>query len=253
MRPFAPALGEAPIQPRSGLDRAIARAPRRSLKALVGRGPVFVLAPHPDDESIGCGGLIAACVRASVPVFVHFLTDGRHSHPGSQSWPPERIAREREGEALRAATLLGLTPDVLSFERVRDGALLFDWEVAERIALRIAEAAQAWPRPVILAPWRSDPHPDHMAAAVIADLVEQAHAKARGLRYLVWALEHGGELPGGGAVSRFAMARWRRHKRRALYAYRTQATGMIEDAPARTIPDLSRVLGRDEIYVRSKA
>jgi LmbE family N-acetylglucosaminyl deacetylase len=254
MKPLTFQLPAVSTRENGEFRRAIARAPRRSLQFLVGCGPLFVLAPHPDDESIGCGGLISACVHAGVRVFVHVLTDGRHSHPASSEWPSDRIAAERECEARRAAVQLGLDPDAVSFERSIDGTLLFDWHAAERIALRVAERVRNWPKPVILAPWRSDPHPDHMAAAVIADLIERAHAHARGLRYLVWA--HAG--PAGDAIDadricRFATSRWRNQKRRAIYAHRTQTSSLIGQHTHRLIPDVERAIDRDEIYLMSRA
>lgn len=249
MRPlrFQPAA-----TPETEIDRLIAGARRASLRALVGDGPVFVLAPHPDDESLGCGGLIAACAAARVPVFVHFLTDGRNSHPGSLEWPPERIAAEREREARGAAALLGLSESALIFERAVDGTLLFDWPVAQALAARVTERASPWPSPVILAPWRGDPHPDHMAAAVIADMVEEKLRGARGLRFFVWTHDHAANgVPEDSSLVRFPMGRWRERKRAAIYAHRTQVLDVIADLPAerRVVPQIDRVLARDELYL----
>lgn len=235
------------VRIRAGSTPAPLRAPRRRLSTLVGRGPLFVLAPHPDDESIGCGGLIAACAKARVPVFVHILTDGRHSHPGSAQWPPERIAQRREEEARRAGAHLGLSEDALRFERAIDGSLLFDWSGANTIAARVAAAARDWERPVIAAPWRGDPHPDHMAAAVIADLTKALCPNARGLSYFVWS--HAMSLPASAELHRFPINRHRRQKRRAIYAHQTQR-GLIDDCDARTaLPDLTAALGDDEFYL----
>ena len=48
-----------------------------------GAEKVMVLAPHMDDETIGCGGTLARHVRAGASVTVVFLTDGRHGGGGS--------------------------------------------------------------------------------------------------------------------------------------------------------------------------
>ncbi|HTI01677.1 MAG TPA: PIG-L family deacetylase, partial [Acidisoma sp.] len=45
---------------------------------LQGRLPL-ILAPHPDDETLGCGGLIAQCCAAGMPPHVAIMTDGSHS------------------------------------------------------------------------------------------------------------------------------------------------------------------------------
>lgn len=252
MKPFRFQRG-AP--PKAGIDHILARARRASLRNLVGEGPVFVLAPHPDDESLGCGGLIAACAATRVPVFIHFLTDGRHSHPGSREWPPDRIAAEREREARSAAGHLGLAEEALAFERAIDGALLFDWVVAQALAARLAARVAPWASPVVLAPWRGDPHPDHMAAAVIADMVEATHGAARGLRYFVWTHENAASgLPDNASVLRFGTGRWLQRKRAAIQAHKTQVSDLIADGPAerRVAPRVDRVLGRDELYLSSE-
>jgi LmbE family N-acetylglucosaminyl deacetylase len=243
---------ERPINERdhANLNAAVAHASVSDPRALVGAGPVFVLAPHPDDESIGCGGLIAACSEAGIPVFVRVLTDGRHSHPGSSTWPPDRVALQREREAQRACACLGVAATALRFERAIDGTLLFDWQRARQIADHIAAAARQWPAPVVVAPWRGDPHPDHMAAAVIADMIETLCSGARGLRYLVW----GDANAAPSAARRFPIGPWREQKRSAILAHESQTGWLIGDGLGRAlVPDLTHALGAYEYYLTSAA
>src|SRR5262245_24685447 len=68
------------------LLRAMLTLPVVTLRDLVGHSPVLVLAPHPDDESLGCGGLIAACQAQGHPVHVLVLTDGAGSHRRSRQY-----------------------------------------------------------------------------------------------------------------------------------------------------------------------
>ena len=82
----------------------------------------MVLAPHPDDESLGCGGMIAAACEAGTPPVVVFITDGAASHPGSRRFDATARRDIREQEARRAAAVLGLAEDRLVFLRLPDGA-----------------------------------------------------------------------------------------------------------------------------------
>src|SRR5690606_38092378 len=49
-------------------------------------GPLLVIAPHPDDETLGCGGVIALATCRNVRVHTVFVTDGGASHPNSAEW-----------------------------------------------------------------------------------------------------------------------------------------------------------------------
>jgi len=70
-----------------------------------------VFAPHPDDETLGCGGTIARRLSEGYDISVVFLTDGRHSltEYGITSRPtPSEMSRIRIEDAIRALRILGL-------------------------------------------------------------------------------------------------------------------------------------------------
>lgn len=71
------------------LLKAAAEALWATIDALTAGKAVTVLAPHPDDESLGCGGALAAAVESGQDVTVVALTDGSGSHPKSKEFPPE--------------------------------------------------------------------------------------------------------------------------------------------------------------------
>src|SRR6185436_21151558 len=66
---------------------------------------VLVISPHPDDESIGCGGTLRGHVLAGDRVEVVFLTSGE---AGGHGKPPDETARIREQEAKAAGSILGV-------------------------------------------------------------------------------------------------------------------------------------------------
>ena len=222
----------------------------RSLVVRIESRPLLVLAPHPDDEAIGCGGLIAACAAAGVPVFVHYLTDGRHSHPDSVDWPPHRIATAREREAVSAACALGLSDQALRFTRETDGALLFDADAAERAFDAVADHARELGEPVIAAPWRSDPHPDHVAAALIAERLEAENPNCGGLRYIIWSdRDYVSVFPG---AQSFDVSAHLHQKLRAIHAYETQTGALIRDcAKPSPMPALRASELHEELYLLS--
>ena len=94
--------------------------PFARLSDVLGKGGVLVVAPHQDDESLACGGLIAAACAAKRRVKIVFVSDGTGSHPRSRTYPRGRLRALREGEARRAAFTLGLAPRHLKFLRLPD-------------------------------------------------------------------------------------------------------------------------------------
>ena len=82
----------------------------------------LVVAPHPDDETIGCGATIARKRAAGTDTWVLVVTDGRHSHRSAQVRPLQ-LAALREEESRRACELLGVDPDQVRFGGFEEGTL----------------------------------------------------------------------------------------------------------------------------------
>jgi LmbE family N-acetylglucosaminyl deacetylase len=128
-------------------------------------GRIVVLAPHMDDETLGCGGTIARHVQAGAQVTVIFLTDGRHGGPSCAGVTgPERDHKQREiiavrkHEAQRAGNVLGVQSIV--FLDAEDMRLNVDVHVA---GLLRAILGREQPDCVYL-PFFLEQHPDHRAA-----------------------------------------------------------------------------------------
>ena len=68
---------------------------------------VLVFSPHPDDETVGCGGSLALHVRAGDPVKVIFLTNGARGDFSGKTNREEYIALRRK-EAMKASQILGI-------------------------------------------------------------------------------------------------------------------------------------------------
>jgi LmbE family N-acetylglucosaminyl deacetylase len=211
---------------------AWSRLPVSGLTGIIGTGSCVVLAPHPDDESLGCGGLIAECVASARPPTILFLTDGTGSHPKSVEYPSDRLRALRQQEAIAAVGALGASADSIHFLDQKDTAAPIEGPAFDAVIAMIVRAAPA-SATAIVAPWRHDPHCDHEAAALMAEHV----ARLRNLRlvsYPVW----GWTLPPAIEIDAPPRAGWRldiaRHlpaKRRAIGAHRSQFGAIITDDP----------------------
>lgn len=84
--------------------------------------PILVASPHPDDETLGCGGLIARCAQLGVPVTVLAMTCGEASHPGDTDWQ-QKLASIRHREQRNALHTLGLASRELISLNLPDGGL----------------------------------------------------------------------------------------------------------------------------------
>jgi LmbE family N-acetylglucosaminyl deacetylase len=142
---------------------------------------LVVVAPHPDDEVLGCGGLIALAVAAGLAVVVVALTDGEAAYPDDPHWTGARLAPARRAELALACAELGVAPASIVHAGLADGGLCAALERAVDLLAGIVRAGDG-----VLVTWSGDGHPDHEAAAD-AVLRACARAGARCIQYPIWA------------------------------------------------------------------
>ncbi len=190
----------------------------------------IILAPHADDESLGCGGLIAMLCAAGRPPLVVILTDGVGSHPGSQTHPPERLRQVRAAEVHEATARLGLDAKHLVLMNQPDTAL----DPNEALAAQLTKLARDRGCATVLGPWIHDPHGDHEVAAKLARLVAAQLPGCRLLHYPVW----GWLLPRTTRLPMAEVAGWRLDitgqltaKQEAIAAHVSQYGELITDSP----------------------
>ncbi len=160
---------------------------------LSGMAELVVVGAHPDDETLGAGGLLATATRLGIDVTVVIATMGERSHPGSPTHPPGELAALRRTEVFAALGFLAPTATVVMLG-LPDGDLARHQDaLADRIRPFVHGAST-----VVAAPWQQDGHPDHTAAGNAA---AQAVAGTGGvlLEYPVWAWHWStpANLPGG--------------------------------------------------------
>lgn len=196
-------------------------------------GLSLVLAPHPDDETLGCGGFIIEACKRGRPPFIVALTDGTGSHPRSISYPPERLRLIRAAELRSAAQILGVPEKQVHYLDLPDTR-------APRQGPEFDDAVQTLVATIhhhsvanLLTSWTYDPHCDHQAAACLASAVAQM-TRVRLLSYPIW----GWLLPPQQSLPitlvrgvRLDVGHMREQKRRALAAHASQYSGLIADDP----------------------
>jgi LmbE family N-acetylglucosaminyl deacetylase len=141
-------------------DAALAAVPDLALDTLAPPGARVVLAaPHPDDEILAWGGLLAMLARRGAEALLVAVTDGDGSHPGSPAWPPARLRATRPRETEAALAALGAAPEVVRLGIFDGGVRSAEAELARRLAALLR------PGDVVVTTWRHDGHPDHEATA----------------------------------------------------------------------------------------
>ena len=238
--------------------RAAEALPLVTLEGLIPQGGALVLAPHPDDESLGCGGLLAALAGAARPARVVVMSDGAGSHPRSRTHPAAVLRALRREEAEEAVAELGVAAPV--FLDLPDGDVPLE---GPRFAAAVeAVVAAAEGVGTLVATLGLDPHKDHVATWAIA----REAARRAGLRllgYPVWAWRH--LYPAMAPVApvtvagpprglRLDIAAQLATKERAVTAHRSQVTRLIADDPEGFIltPAVLSVLLRPfEVYLEA--
>lgn len=148
-----------------------------SPQSLAQVGPVVILAPHPDDETLGCGGLIARRIHEGRRVVVVVLTDGRAllQRFGITSNPtPAEVSQMRKDETRRAVEILGGRVDDIRFLDFENERLVA--QKADALARITALLRELAPSEVYF-PSPFEGHPEH----VVTNEIAKAACAATGL------------------------------------------------------------------------
>jgi glycosyltransferase involved in cell wall biosynthesis/LmbE family N-acetylglucosaminyl deacetylase len=246
-----------------GAYRRALLARARDITPSIADRPALVIAPHPDDETLGCGATIARKTAAGSPVHIAIITDGRGSHRSSII-SPDALARIRCAEAIEAAARLGVDPEHITFLQIPDGESAQNREL---IQSRIVELVQRLRPADVFIPHRIDRNADHRAlGALFESLAREGRLAPRVLAYPVWfwtlrawcvdpsdifsALRR---LAGAMLSVRPVVVRTSGHlgaKRHALAAHRSQTTRLTDEPTWATLDEsfLSHFFRRAELF-----
>jgi LmbE family N-acetylglucosaminyl deacetylase/GT2 family glycosyltransferase len=200
----------------------------RDARSLSGR--VLVLAAHPDDEVLGCGGLLALCAESAAEVRVFVATDGAAGASGDAR---AQAASLRAAESRRAGEHLGVRDFV--FADLPDGRLGLEWALTERLSSEIESFAPDW----LIAPSPFELHADHQALAAAASAALAQRPKLRALLY-------GVNTPVVATVL-FDVSSAAAKKRRALLEFASQDGAQLADKSSAL--DSARTINIDDKQV----
>jgi LmbE family N-acetylglucosaminyl deacetylase len=213
------------------------------------RRSCLVLAPHPDDETLGCGTTIMRRVEADTAVHVVVVADGSTWPPGRD--PAENIAT-RDAELRASCELLGLPGASVTHLNFPEQELHL---AGDSLVDAVSDAIRTWKPAEVLTTSVADPHPDH---AALGEATRRAvvGTGARLVVYPVWQWDHPRSwvrtLRASSRPELVRTAGYLDRKRAAVSAYRSQlaseAGGELTGGYGLGTRFLSRFLGAHEMY-----
>ena len=209
------------------------RLPLATLSELTQDEPFVILSPHPDDETLGAGGLIRQARAKGQHVEVIVLTDGAGSHTQSIEYPTSRLIQVRRQEVADAATILGMPADYLHHLDLPDAHMPISGPVFEKAVQFVRSLVERIGAKTLFVTWHHDPHCDHKAAAAVAQATKRKLPTLKLWAYPIWGwhlnpAEDVGAAPEG---FRLDIVHEADDKRRAIAAHQSQMTDLIQDDP----------------------
>ena len=189
---------------------------------LVAGDGMLCLAPHPDDEVLGCGGLLMLAQRQGLRVHTIIVTAGDQGlEPVSPEASSHALSNPRLDESCTAANTMGL-PEPECWH-LADRELRHAPPLIERILLALRAHQPRW----LLLPALTEPHPDHQALALAGMAAAQRHGGVSLLLYEVGAPTQPNTLVD---ISTVADLKWQALEafasQEALHGYRHHAQSM---------------------------
>jgi N-acetylglucosamine malate deacetylase 1 len=148
----------------------------------------MVFAPHPDDETLGCGGLIALKRDQGAQVWVVLLTNGEASYLYDRTANPDTLPQTRLQEAQQAIAILGVSSSNLLCLNQPDGVLNTLSEAQRRALVQsLQELIETYQPEELYVPHQLDVHTDHEATyGLVKQALARSSSSATLWQYPVW-------------------------------------------------------------------
>ncbi len=191
----------------------------------------LVVAPHPEDESLGCGGAIALLRHMGYRVHVLYFTHGSEINAEKPAATNRYMKPIKTKEAINALAQLGMSEDAADFLHVSGGLVPHQEEAGfeELVRLCLNKLESFLPDTVVL-PYRYHPYKDHDACwEIMQAAVRQMPYPIRVIEYMLWKGEKAGEI-----ITPDTMKPWRldiksvmEQKIKSIAEHRTQKDDLI--------------------------
>lgn len=143
----------------------------------------IIVAPHPDDEALGCSGLIQRMIENGKQVHVVILSGGGKSHHGCCHIDGSTLINSRRDLSRRAAEILGLPFIQLHFLDYPDGSISFNKPETQRLQALIEEISPD----AIFVPHKGEGWSDHIEAGkIVREIIQTKSIPIQLYEYCVW-------------------------------------------------------------------
>ncbi len=207
---------------------------------------LVVVAPHPDDEVLACGGLLAMRAARGLPSMVVAVTDGEASHGGRNLQARAGLGFQRAEESYSGLSVLGVPSSCVVRLGIPDGSVA---SCVQEIARKLQALLK--PTDVVVTTWSLDGHPDHEAASQAAK-----HAcKALGAQLVQapvwmwhWAEPGDARIPWHDLVALDLPEHAVKAKQEALHCHRSQLVERSNGAGPVLMPSIVERAARAQEY-----
>lgn len=219
---------------------------------------IVIFSPHPDDETIACGGLIAKKISEESKISVAIITDGRnclsHLFGIFDNPTPLEIKEIRRKEAIEATKILGVSKENLHFLDFIDGELYAHKEECKEIVKDILLKKNP---DSVYVPHKNDIHGDHLITyQILLELDKELDLEFDLFQYVTYEKyprinsifrRFRGKYEGN--IFSVDVSRYKEIKEKALSKYVSQYTVISPDQTKPVIEDIySRVTDREVFY-----
>lgn len=144
--------------------------------------PSLILAPHPDDETFGCGEMVAALRESGKDVYIIYLTDGTASHQNCCNISQDLLGSTRSSKAKFVAAFFGVPEENLFFCHLPDGNLSKTLPLKYKDLQHLTETLHC---KRIFAPHPQEGWPDHLAVTNLG-IYLASHLNMELFYYCIW-------------------------------------------------------------------